>query len=236
MKRVKLIALLAAVVTALLIFVYLGAGGGSASEADVSVVVAAVNIPANSKITQEMVATVEMPESVKIGGAITENSQVVGRMATEKIYAGEQIISQKLVAAGAENNDTLAYSIQPGMRAISLAVTDTTGVAGMIRPYDHVDIIADFEDPVETMPGVFTTMVVENVTVLAVDSTMDKAGNLELKDGVIYTTITLQVTPQQAMQLSMTEYMGHLRAILRSPLDTKITKTPSVKPGYFVGK
>lgn len=236
MKRVKIIALLAAVVTALLLFLYLNSNGSSQEGPEVSVVIAVVNIPANTKITQDMVTATSISQTVKIANAATESSQVVGKMATEKIYAGEQVLNQKLVAAGEETSGTLAYSIEPGMRAISLAVSDTTGLAGMLKPQDHVDIIADFEDPDAALVGVFTTMVVENVTVLAVDSTMNKAGKTDAKAGTSYSTITLQVTPQEAMKLSMTEYMGHLRAILRSPLDTKITKLPSVKPGQFVGK
>ncbi len=236
MKRVKLIAVLAALVTALLLFLYLNSfSGGSSEVSEVSVVIAAVNIPEDTRITQEMLTTKEIPASVKIADAATSSSSVVGKMAIEKIYAGEQILNQKLISAGEETNNTLAYSIQPGMRAISLGVSETTGLAGMIKPQDHVDIIADFEEPAEGMPGVYTTMVVENVTVLAVDSTMLKSGKTDAK-GAYYTTITLQVTPQDAMKLSTTEYMGHLRAILRSPLDTKKTMLPTIKPGHFVGK
>ena len=73
-------------------------------------------------------------------------------------------------------------------------------------------------------------MVAENVKVLAVDSVMAKSGKQPAEDGTVspYTSITLQVTPQQAMKLGMTEYQGALRAILRSPLDDKLTNQPSV--------
>ena len=59
---------------------------------------------------------------------------------------------------------------------------------------------------------------------------MGKAGKALGKDGLAtpYATITLQVTPQDAMKLSMTEYRGHIRILLRSPLDNTTTNLPSI--------
>ena len=68
----------------------------------------------------------------------------------------------------------------------------------------------------------------ENIKVLAVDSVLDSTG--KAGDGTTpgYTTITLEVTPGQAMEISMAAYSGTLRAVLRSPLDDEAKKYKSI--------
>ena len=64
-------------------------------------------------------------------------------------------------------------------------------------------------------------MILENISVLAVDNVLSQDGKLN-SNPPTYTTITLQVTPDQAMKLNMAQFEGQLRAILRSPLDDKV--------------
>jgi pilus assembly protein CpaB len=125
----------------------------------------------------------------------------------------------------------LAYKIEEGMRAITVAVSNTTGLSNMIIPDNRVDIIGLYSVEVEQPDGDtktidYTTMLLENVRVLAVDDKMteqDKAASEET-----YVTLTLEVTPLEAMEVSMTEYKSSLRAILRSPLDEGTTSLPAL--------
>jgi Flp pilus assembly protein CpaB len=52
------------------------------------------------------------------------------------------------------------------------------------------------------------------IKVIAVDQVLQKSGAEK------YTTLTLEVTPAQAVELSYSENAGLLRAILRSPVET----------------
>lgn len=224
MKKVKLLALLAAIVTALLLFVFLSSvikfGGADTTK----VVTAAQDIPANTVITEQMLAVSDVPTDNVLAGAITKVSDVVGKTIQSNIYVGEQIISAKLIAAGENTTTTLAYAIKPGKRAITIAVDATTGIAGMITPGNKIDLVGEYE----TNGTVYTAMVAEDIKVLAVDAVLSESG--KAGDGTTpgYTTLTLEVTQKQAMELSMATYSGTLRAILRSPVDNKMNKPKSI--------
>jgi len=223
-KKVKLLALLAAIVTAVLLFVFLSSvikfGGADTTK----VVTAAQDIPANTVITEQMLAVSDIPTDNVLAGAITKLSDVVGKTIQSNIYAGEQIISAKLIAAGDTTSTTLAYAIKPGMRAITIAVDATTGIAGMITPTNKIDLLGEYD----YNGKVYTSIIAEDIKVLAVDAVLSSTG--KNGDGTTpgYTTLTLEVTPKQAMELSMATYSGTLRAILRSPVDDKINKIKNI--------
>lgn len=224
MKKVKILALLSAIVTAILLFVFLSSvikfGGTDTTQ----VVTAAQDIPANTLITEEMLANTDVPTDAVLPGAITRMSDVVGKTMKSDIYVGEQIISAKLIVPGETGNGTLSYAIEPGMRAITIAVDATTGVAGMLHPTDRIDLVGEFD----AGGTVYTDLVEEYIKVLAVDSVLDATGKAADGTTVAYATITLEVTPAQAMEISNAAYSGTLRAVLRSPLDQELKNFKSI--------
>ena len=234
MKKVKVLALVSAAVTALLLFLFLSSLNRPAENATTSVVIATSDIPANIPITDAMIETKAIPSGAVVSGAFTDKSEVVGKIASAEIFAGEQLLNAKLLSTGKSDSKTLAYAIEPGMRAITIAVDETSGVAFMITPGNNVDIIGEFVKTTSSAADgsgsdkiSYTTMVLENVTVLAVDNVFSKDGKAN-SDKPVYTTLTLQVTPSQAMELSTAQFEGQLRAILRSPVDNKETNQPSL--------
>ena len=84
-------------------------------------------------------ATAEVQRAAErlTGGGVRE--QVVGAVVRERILAGEPIVASKLVRAG--QSGFLAVVLAPGMRAMSLPVTQETGAGGFILPGDRVDVI-----------------------------------------------------------------------------------------------
>lgn len=215
MKKVKILALLTGVIAAILIFVLISSlikiGGGNT----VQVVTAAQTISANTLITENMLALKEVPQEAVLPGAITKMADATGKTVKADIYQGEQLITEKLILPGDSNNGTLAYSIHSGMRAITISVDAITGIAGMIHPSDKIDLMGEFD----YKGNVYTDLVEENINVLAVDN--NKSPTNAVGDGsiVAYSTLTLEVTPAQAMEISMAAHSGTLRAVLRSPLD-----------------
>lgn len=236
MKKVKILALISAIIAAVLIYNFLNTLNKPANveATKVVVIIASVNISPNAIITQDMLKMKELPlESVHVD-AIKDINAALGRISSSEIIAGEQILSSKLISAeGGSGNGTLAYDIKKGTRAITISVGNLSGLVGMIKPKNTVDIIAQFQKTEKQTGGEdktidYTTMIAENITVLAVDNVLSQEGKTPNEEGVAYTSITLQVTPMQAMELSMSEFKGQLRLILRSPLDNSITKLPSI--------
>lgn len=236
MKKVKVFALISAVIAAVLLYNFLTtlSEPASAEVVKAGVITASVNIPPNTIITEDMVKITLLSVEAIHADVIKDTDFALGKVSSSEIMAGEQILSSKLISAeGGNGNGTLAYEIQPGTRAITIGVGNLSGVAGMIKPKNTVDIIAQFQKKEPQPDGKekdidYTTMLAENITVLAVDNVLSQNGKSTNEDGETYTSVTLQVTPKQAMELSLSEYKGQLRIILRSPLDDNITSLPSI--------
>lgn len=238
MKKVKFLAFISAVATALLLYIFLNSLGRDKDTDKLMVFTAALDIPANTPISAEMLTMTELPVEAVVAGAISDSTKAIGKVCESKIFTGEQLLSSKLISAGDSASKTLAYAIKPGYRAITIAVDVTTGLSNMIIPGNHVDLIGDFL--IQNKPATdttaastsadkisYTTMVLENITVLAVDNVLSEDGKLG-SETPEYATLTLQVTPNQAMELSMAQFEGQIRVILRSPLDEKKTNLPSI--------
>lgn len=223
MKKVKLLALVMAIVTAGSLFWYLSSIGDKVEDVKTTkVVIAAEDIPENTEITSEMLTTVDIPVENILAETYDDPSLIIGMAARVDILTGEQIINSRLVEIGTSTGGTLAYSITPGMRAITIAVSDVTGLKSLIRPGDYVDIIAEYIDS-NDIPT--EKLLLQNILVLATDQVLSDSGSNSVSesaseaDATEYTTLTLEVTTEQALEVSYSENNGILRAILRSPID-----------------
>lgn len=234
MKKVKIIALLSAIAVAVLLFNFLNSiSKPTIIEIEkVGVITANQDIPPNTTITEDMIVVSQVPvEGVHVQ-SLKDKSEAIGKVSSSEIVAGELLLSSKLITPGeGVENGTLAYAIEPGMRAITIEVSNTTGLSNMIMPNNMVDVIGQYAieelQPNGEMKTIdYTTMLLENVKVLAVDDNLT-AQEKESSENA-YVSLTLQVTPVEAMHISMTEFRGELRAILRSPLDEGITSLPAL--------
>ena len=226
MKKIKILALLSAVVTAVLVFLFLNSLLNMNNDEVRAVITAAQDIPPNTSITNEMITKKDLPVEAVIPGSTENTEDVVGKISKSEILTGEQILNGKLLKVGDSNNGTLAYTLEPGMRAITILVDVTSGLSGMLKPKDRIDLIGEFEyTPQGQAANAYTSMVVENIKILAVDSILAEQGKT---DGSAYASITLEATPKQAMEISMAVYKGQLRALLRSPLDKDNTNLPNI--------
>ena len=238
MKKIKFLALVAAVIAAVLLYNFHNTLDEKASVEVVKtgVVIASVNISPNTPITDDMLDIKQLPVEAAHAEAVVNEAAAIGKFSKYEIMAGEQVLYTKLISPeGGGGDGTLAYEIKPGMRAISIGVGNLSGLVGMIRPHNTVDIIAQLAKEEKQPDGEektidYTTMIAENIKVLAVDDVISQEGKSKNSEtGTSYTSVTLQVTVHQAMELNMSEYKGQLRLILRSPLDEDIVKPPTIK-------
>lgn len=239
MKKIKILAFVAAVIAAVLLYNFLNTLDNKATTVEVvktGVLTASVNIPPHTPITADMVDIIQLPVEAAHAEAVVNEAAAVGKFSKYEITAGEQVLYTKLISPeGGGGDGTLAYEIKPGMRAISIGVGNLSGLVGMIKPQNTVDIIAQFQKTENQPEGEdkiidYTTMIAENIKVLAVDDVISQEGKkINTETGTAYTSVTLQVTVQQAMELNMSEYKGQLRLLLRSPLDEGIVNPPTIK-------
>ncbi len=190
----------------------------------------------DSKYRQEhqLVKVAVARRSLKAGGTLEPGTvtftetplsaltpQNIGEDAIERYYGqkvNRNIDKGTRILAG----DFLSREVRPasraltqGWRAIALGVDATTGVSGLIRPGDHVDIHATTTTTTagRTGRGVPETWsVLSDVTVLAVDDRMSET-LYGLHRG--YSNLVLAVTPQEAQLLTYLKDYAKLTFTLR---------------------
>jgi len=189
-----------------------------------TVVVAAEHIPRGTKIERGAVAVKEIPARYIHQSAVADPANVIGKITTGEIFPGEQIIKDRFYEEG-ETKHGLAYLLAEGERAATVAVDKVSGIAGLIKPGNRVDVLAT----VRHEDKVLTTVVVQNVKVLAVNRVLDGEGTRQSSEGAYPETITLALTPLQMQKVILASEQGSIRLALRSPPDNAILDIPSVK-------
>jgi pilus assembly protein CpaB len=131
---------------------------------------------------------------------------------------------------------SLATKIPRGYRAVSLAVTDVTGVSSLVAANNYVDVLATVKlgsGLGSTNQRVFVTTLFQNVMVLAVGSDLgevrtvspdqDAMAMLAQQEREKFSTVTLALTPQQAQDLVLVQDIGDITLALRSFRDENET-------------
>lgn len=155
-------------------------------------------IKAGTVIEANMLTLQDVPVPLAAEGAIGTREEAVGKLAVEPIPANGQITAGAL--ASSEPAASLAGALDAGSRAISVAVDAETGLAGLIRHGDRVDVLSEGR------------AIVENAKVIAVDSSLSET----LEE---YATVTVQVSPKDAIAIQAAQELAPVRLSMRSAAD-----------------
>ncbi len=198
------------------------------SEPMVSVVAAAKDIQCYSVVNQSMLTVVSVPQSTVHPNACLSTEEVIGGIFTADIAAGEIILNNH-VLTGDEIPSHLVLCIPEGHRAMTIGVSDTTGVANLLKVGDRVDIISviglDSDSDKESQGRVAITLV-QDKEILAIGQSLVDAPKAD--DGSYsYRNVTLALLPTEVPQVVAAQAEGELYCVLR-PLgdDSK----PDIKP------
>ena len=156
-------------------------------------------------------------------GAIFQRDKALGRALLYPAGAGEPLTISRLSESGSPEG--VAATIEPGFRAVSVAITDTSGAAGLIQPNSRVDVI--FTRP-GSMAEAITSTILQNVKVLSIGRAIQSGqAQVDTKTGTAKTTVaTLVVTPEMAQKLELAKNEGKISLVLRNPLDQGATANP----------
>ena len=201
----------------------------------VPVLKATQDIPKLTILEDHMVDLATIPKKYAQPEALTEVLQIRGKIAEAPILKGEVITNTKIVMPNRKTG--LSFQIERGKRAVSLAVTDITGVGNLIKPFDHIDIMVFTEHGDRQFQDKRVHMLAQDVLVLAtgenlgsgVPSSTEKD---EITDAVKYVdpdrkkylNITVSVTPKKAMGLTLAQTFGTLYFVLRPAYSSKNAK------------
>lgn len=212
-KKPLIIALGLGFLAVMLVFSYIKQIESSATPAVVEyskVVIAKTQISPRTKVKEVMVEEVELPKDAIHPDAITELDEVLGKVSSQVIFEGEQVLNAKF------NEETdmrdLAFIIDEGKRAVTIAVSDVKGLGYNLKPGDHVDVVASFDEKISGVDAAYTLLA--NVPVRAVDTATEAAVDGALES---FKNVTLELTPQDAEKLVLADDNGSLRLTLRHP-------------------
>jgi pilus assembly protein CpaB len=232
-KGLIVIALVFSLAAAGLVYSFLQNLAAKSARPGLPVVVAKADIAPKTKLTAAMLKVVNMPAEYIQPGAVQDIDKAVGVAAKEQIAAGEQVIQRRLVIEG--KSAGFPGIIPPGKRAVSVAVTEVTGVAGLVKPGDSVDVIVTFEPNVAGEH--LSQIVLQNLRVLAANQDTE-AGTVDgaKKEGATKMTVTLAVSPDEATRLAVADEKGKIRLALRPYLagDGGKMVTGAVRPRDIV--
>lgn len=212
-KVLKIIAVVISVVLAWLVYSYLSDLQNQNQEVTASnkysVVVATMDIPKNALIKAEMVKVVSVPEEAVQKDACKVVDDVVGLTAKEAIYSGEQVSKRRLL----EDEKLAGFIglIPTDKRAVSIAITDITGVAGFAKPGNYVDVLLVSEkNGNKTISG---KILLQNMLLLAVNKDQNTEDKDPSKEGMA--TATLAASPEESVRLAVAQKQGQLYLALR---------------------
>jgi pilus assembly protein CpaB len=155
----------------------------------------------------------------------------MGTVVRFPITAGQPVTRGSLV--GPQDRGFLAAALGSGMRAITVPVNSSTGVAGFVFPGDHVDMVLtqQVEGGGDGPALKVSETIVRNLRVLATDQRItdkDKDGKIEVKT---FANVTLEVTPKIAEKIAVAQSLGTLSLSLRSIADNSAELERAVAAG-----
>jgi len=144
-----------------------------------------------------------------LSGARTAEN-FAGWVARDPFAAGEPISEAKIVSPGSRG--FLAAVLGPGMRAVSVPVTATSGISGFVFPGDQVDILITHQLTGGDAQHRAAETVLHDVRVIGIDQKLDTKNS----EALVAHTATLEVTPKQSEMIAVAAEIGKLSLSLRS--------------------
>jgi pilus assembly protein CpaB len=236
-------ALVIAVVTAVMAKnMFAGAGAHQAAAAPAvpvgpKVLVARKALPVGTIIDAEAFTYQPWPKELVqnayyIDGAPDgDPKKLMGTVVRYAMTAGQPVTRGSLV--GPEDRGFLAAALGPGMRAITVPVNASTGVAGFVFPGDRVDLMLtqDVSGGGDGPSLKVSETIIRNLRVLATDQRVDqkdKDGKTVVKT---FNNVTLEVTPRIAEKIAVAQSVGNLSLTLRSLADNTAELERAVAAG-----
>lgn len=186
---------------------------------------AARPLPVGTLLTADDLAVRDVPESDVAKTMIIKDSpqaaRLIGAVVRNPIAGAADINPADVVFPDAPG--FLAAALQPGMRAVSVAIDDVTGNAGLILPADRVDLLLtqrlEGHGGSDASRPVASETVLSDLRVIAVGSLMkappDAAADAANPQRTAH-TVTLEVSPEDAEKVAVATRLGQLSLSLRS--------------------
>jgi Flp pilus assembly protein CpaB len=152
-------------------------------------------------------------------GTYGTTAEVAGNTVIDGISEDEPVLGVRLAS-----NQSGGGGVPSGMRAVSVHVTDSTGVVGLLRAGQKVDVQVVVGKGKESDTTVRTAL--EDLQVLAVNPVPELSSQ-----GPMLPVVTLLAKPNEADVLAAADAGARVRLTLRNPLDNETAGRGSISLG-----
>ena len=198
----------------------------------VNVLVTARDLRYGQRLTRDDVRAAPFPAVAVPPGAFTDMDElfpagVQSRVVLRNMDRIEPILTTKLTEPGKEAGITSHLS--PGKRAFTIPVNQTSGVAGFLRPGDHVDV---FWTGRTQDRGEVTQLIQSRLRLIAVDQSADMDRSAPVATA---RTVTVEATPSVAAALAQAQSSGRLTLALVGVGDDTVSESIEMTQDQLLG-
>ncbi len=180
------------------------------------VVRATVTIPARETIRENMIEEIEVPADIVTPETVTELEEILGQVSMTVIFESQTLMTQMFAEETALEDPS--RMLEEGERAVTVGVTEVSGLGGNISPGDDVDVLVTILSNEEV--GVASTFtILRDIEVIAVGQNIGFDESETQSTGPISKSVTLKVNPASAEILALASEIGSIRLSLRHPDD-----------------
>ena len=162
------------------------------------------------------------PERVP-AGAILETPEskagLPGSLIRKFVEAGTPITLQDVLRP--RDRGFLASVLAADSRAISIKVDEESGVSGLIRPGDHVDVVlTQVFEKADPARRALSEMLLRNVRIIAIDQEIVQGGrSASSMAGKSAQTVSLELTPDQVKKITVAKQLGTISLAVRAAVE-----------------
>ena len=220
-RQKKLLLFGAAWVSALLLtWFYYSNAVAPKTEKTLKMVVATHDMPMGTLLKKSDLKLAAYPESQIPKGSVFQLASAENRVLMVGMNSNEPVLQSKL--SDMTTVEGVASTIDRGYRAMSVQITDVSGVAGLIQPGSHVDVI--FTRP-GSMAEATSSTILQNVKVISTGRTVAIGQTIDPR-APKSPTVTLVLLPEDAQKLELAKSQGKIGLSLRNPLDSAQNANP----------
>ncbi len=182
------------------------------------VVVATTDLKTGMRLDELTVKLVEWPAKNLPANVYSDIDKLLGEKAPiviKKINKNEFILPYKLSPQGARGG--LPPKISEDRRAVTIKVSETSGVAGFVLPGTFVDVLLTSKIG-QRDKNLATRTLLQNVLVLGVDQLSSE----DEEDPKVVNAVTMEVTPRDGKKIILAQAVGDLNLLLRNEFDASI--------------
>lgn len=187
--------------------------------ATVSIVVVKAAVSPGHEFVADELTVMRSVGTSSPSGAFSDPAQVVGRVGAVAFVPGQPVLETMLAAKG--TSPGLAALIPTGMRAITLDISESAGLAGLLNPGCRVDVLATATDS-NASDRSLSRILVEDAPVVAVGQRTGGTTPEPARDSAaapLPRTATLLVNARDAEVLDLAQSLARVRLVLRGTSD-----------------